>query len=219
MDTRTRFHTDMTRLSRETATLGALVADAIETSVVQLSAGDRNGSKRLIERDLDVNRRRYDIERDALTLIATQQPVARDMRQVAALIDIAGELERIGDYAKGIGQIHLNLPEAISPQVQEILDAMAQKSADMLRRSLAACEQLDAETARALQAEDDEVDELFNRLFSHVMGWQDRNGGLEQANYVLWIGHNLERTADRVTNICERVIFTATGELAIADED
>ena len=217
MDVRTQFHTDLARLARDTETLGVMVADAIEASVRLLMAGDRAGAERLIAYDVDLNGRRYSVEREALMLIATQQPVARDMRRVAALIDIVGELERIGDYAKGISEIQLKLVEPVSPQVQELLRRMAHLASDMLRRSMTACDNLDVDAARALIREDDAVDDLFNQVFSHVMQWQDRGESvLERANYVLWMAHNLERTADRVTNICERVIFTATGELGSA---
>lgn len=214
MDVRTQFHTDLVRLARDTETLGVLVADAIEASLRQLMAGDRGGAERLIEHDSDLNGRRYAIEREALTLIATQQPVARDMRRVAALIDIAGELERIGDYAKGISEIQLKLDAPMSPQVQSLLHEMAQLSAGMLRRSMVALDGLDVDEARRLIAEDDRVDDLFKQVFSHVMQWEGRGEAvLERANYVLWMAHNLERTADRVTNICERILFTTTGEL------
>lgn len=213
METRTLYHNELAKLVAETLVLGELAADAIETAVRQLVAFDRTGASRLIDGDARINERRMGLERALLQLIATQQPVARDIRLVAAMLDIAGELERIGDYAKGIATIQLKLDTELAPGVVRLLDRMVDSAVSMLRSSLTAFEILDAEAARRIVQEDDVVDGLFRELFAHVMHWGGVDDAvLERANYVLWIAHNIERTADRVTNICERVVFTATGD-------
>jgi phosphate transport system protein len=212
---REHYHHELQRLQTALISLGDVVGAAIPEAMRQVNSRDLEGSRRLFAWDRSVNRRRYDIEAETLTLIATQQPVARDMRVLAAILEIAIELERIGDYAKGIASIHLKLdPGAYDPLVLGILTRMAQKDQDMLARALEAFDLQDEALARAIIAEDDEVDALFNQVFAAVLDLaQGDSHAVERANYLLWMAHNLERTADRVTNICERVIFTVTGAM------
>jgi phosphate transport system protein len=177
-----------------------------------------DGSRRLIAQDRLVNEKRFAIEDEALVLIATQQPIATDLRVIAAMLDIAHELERIGDYAKGIAKINLLIGEA--PLIKPLIDvpAMATKARTMLHKALEAFVQRDAEMARAIPDEDDEVDALYNQVYreliTHIL---EDPSTIEGANYLLWVAHNLERSADRVTNICERVVFTVTGQMAELD--
>jgi phosphate transport system protein len=214
MQMRRQFQAGLDRLVGESVILGALAADAVESSLQQLLEGDRAGARRLIERDAQINQRRQRIELDLLGQIATQQPVARDMRLVAAMLELAGELERIGDYAKGIARIHLRMEEAVPIEQAAQLRAMSELAVAMLRDVLSAFEQMDAVAAREIIARDDAVDAHFLKLFQAVMRWDGGDEAvLERANYLLWIAHNLERTADRVTNIGERVIFMVTGSL------
>ena len=151
-------------------------------------------------------------------VIAMQQPVAVDLRVLAAVLDIADELERIGDYAKGIAKINLRIGSG--PMLKPLVDipAMAEKASDALHRSLEAFVAREVELARALPKEDDEVDFLYNQVYRELMTYiLGDPAAIEQANYLLWAAHNLERASDRVTNICERVIFTVTGELVEMD--
>jgi phosphate transport system protein len=194
--------------------LGSMVEQAIVRSVQILKQRDLDGARRLIAHDRELNRMRFDIEEQAFTLIATQGPMARDMRTVAATLAIVGELERIGDYAKGIGKITLLLGH--DPLIKPLIDIprMADKAQDMLHRALEAFMRRDVAVARALPAEDDEIDDLYNQVYRELMTFvmsDPRN--IDQANYLLWAAHNLERAADRVINICERIVFTVTGEL------
>jgi phosphate transport system protein len=153
-----------------------------------------------------------------LALIATQQPMAGDLRTLAAILDIASELERIGDYAKGIAKINLMIGE--EPFIKPLIDipAMAFKARDMLRQSLEAFARRDVDMARAIPAEDDVVDGLYNQVYRELLTYIMADPScIDQANFLLWAAHNLERAADRVTNICERVVFTVTGELMEMD--
>jgi phosphate transport system protein len=171
------------------------------------------GARQLIVQDRIINEKRYGIEADCLVAIATQQPMASDLRVLAAILDIAGELERIGDYAKGIAKINLMMGDA--PLIKPLVDVprMAQKARDMLHRALDAFVERDTELARSIPAEDDEVDDLYNQVYRELITYILADPSItEHANYLLWTAHNLERAADRVTNICERVIFTVTGE-------
>lgn len=209
---RSHFQQELDHLERETLTLGEMVAGAVIEAARLLRAGDLEAARRLIAWDRQVNRRRYATEEQALLVIATQQPVARDIRYVAAALDVVGELERMGDYAKGIASITLQLPEPLPTATLDVLDRMAEVAAGMLRDALTAFSQRDVPAARAIAARDDTVDDDFRALFRQVMGWpREPETVLEMANFALWAAHNLERAADRVTNICERIVFTETG--------
>ena len=212
------FEKNLRRLQDDLLTLGSMVEEAIIESVKVLKHRDMKKSRRLIADDRTINARRFAIEADTLALIATQQPMAGDLRVLAAILEIATELERIGDYAKGIARINLMIGEG--PLLKPLIDIpiMAEKAQYMLRRSLDAFVQRDVELARAIPAQDDQVDMLYNQVYRELMSYViDDPHHIEQANYLLWAAHNLERAADRVTNICERTIFTVTGELIEMD--
>ncbi len=211
---RETFDRELQRLQEEILTLGNMVGDALIESVKMLKQRDFEGSRRLIAHDQLINEKRFAIEADTLVLIATQQPMASDLRVLAAILVLATELERIGDYAKGIARINLMIGE--SPLLKPLIDIprMAEKARSMLHRALEAFIRRDVETARALPAEDDEVDALYNQVYRELMTYvMSDPRHIDQANYLLWAAHNLERAADRVTNICERVVFTVTGKM------
>jgi phosphate transport system protein len=211
---RQTFERDLHSLQDDLLVLGSLVEEALIESVRQLKKRDLEGSRQLIEADRQINKKRYEIENNTLTLIATQQPMAGDLRTLAAVLEIASELERIGDYAKGIANINLMIgPE---PLVKPLIDIprMAEKGRDMLHRALEAFIKRNVELARLIPPEDDEVDNLYDQVYRELMTLILANPkNIDQANYLLWVAHNLERTSDRVVNICERVVFTVTGEM------
>lgn len=217
---RETFERELQRLQGEMLALGSMVENALIESVEILKRRDMEGSRRLISQDRLINEKRFAIEADALVLIATQQPMASDLRILAAILVLATELERIGDYAKGIARINLMIGEG--PLLKPLIDIprMAEKARSMLHRALDAFIQRDVDLARAIPAEDDEVDALYNQVYRELMTFimaDPRH--IDQANYLLWAAHNLERAADRVTNICERVVFTVTGKMAEMDAE
>jgi phosphate transport system protein len=217
---RETFDRELQRLQDEILALGSMVENALVESVEILKRRDMEGSRRLIAQDRLINEKRFAIEGDALILIATQQPMARDVRTLAAILELATELERIGDYAKGIARINLMMGKG--PLIKPLIDIprMAEKARSMLHRALDAFVRGDVDLARAIPAEDDEVDALYNQVYRELMTFimsDPRN--IDQANYLLWVAHNLERSADRVTNICERVVFTVTGEMMEMDSE
>ena len=215
---RETFERELQSLQDQTMALGSMVEEAIMASVDVLKRRDMEGSRRVIAQDRLVNERRFAIESDALVLIATQQPMAGDLRTIAAVLDITSELERMGDYAKGIAKINLLIGEG--PLLKPLVDIprMAEKTCDMLHRALDAFARRDTETALAIPTEDDEVDSLYNQVYRELITYILGDPRvIEQANYLLWVAHNLERAADRVTNICERVIFTVTGKMVELD--
>jgi phosphate transport system protein len=212
--TRQIFDQELYRLQDEVLALGSMVEDALVKSVETLKKRDFIGSRRLIAGDRAINERRYAIEQETMTLIATQQPMAGDMRLLAAILEIVTELERMGDYAKGIARINLMIGE--QPLIKPLVDlpVMAQKARGMLRSALKAFVERDVEAARAIPRADDEVDALYNQIYRELISYilEDRHV-IEQANQLMWAAHNLERTADRVINLCERVVYAVTGEL------
>jgi phosphate transport system protein len=215
---RETFERELQQLQDETLALGSMVESAITDSVEILKQRDREGSQRLITQDRLLNEKRFAIESDVLALIATQQPMASDLRTLAAILDITAELERIGDYAKGIAKINLMIGE--EPFIKPLVDLpqMATKARSMLHRALDAFVQQDVEHARSIPAEDDEVDDLYNQVYRELLTLIMSNpNNIDQATFLLWTAHNLERAADRVTNVCERVIFTVTGKMIELD--
>ena len=217
---REAFERQIRQLQDDLLVLGSMVERALTEAVRALKYRDHKRSQRLIEDDQIINEKRYAIEAETLALIATQQPMATDLRVLAAVLEIAGELERIGDYAKGNARINLLIGER--PLVKPLIDlpVMAEKARDMLHQALKALVQRDVELARAIPRRDEEVDALYNQIYRELLSYIMEDPSLiEQANYLLWVAHNLERTADRVINVCERVVFTVTGELAELDTD
>jgi phosphate transport system protein len=217
---RESFDKELERLQNETLALGSMVENAIIDSVDILKRRDMEGSRRLISQDYLINEKRFAIENDAMILIATQQPMASDLRTIAAVLDIIHELERIGDYAKGIAKINLMIGE--DPLIKPLVDVprMAEKACDMLHRALEAFARRDVDLARSIPRQDDEVDHLYNQVYRELITYILADpSSIERANYLLWVAHNLERAADRVTNICERVVFTVTGKMVELDSE
>jgi len=215
---RKAFERELQHLQDETLVLGSMVEHAIMESVAVLQQRDMDGSRRVIAQDRRINEKRFAIEEESLVLIAAQQPMAGDLRIIAAVLDITSELERIGDYAKGIARINLMIGD--EPLIKPLIDVprMAEKARKMLHDALDAFVRQDIALARAIPAQDDEVDGLYNQISRELLVLVMANPRrIAQANYLLWVAHNLERAADRVTNICERVLFAVTGEMVELD--
>jgi len=212
---RKTFENEIQQVKDEVLLLGSMVEHAIIASVEAMKKRDIKGAEKIIEEDKAVNKKRFDIEKQLMILIATQQPMAHDLRLLASIMEIISELERMGDYAKGIANINVRMGE--EPLLKPLIDIprMAQIGTSMLHRSLTAFINEDVETAKAIPVEDDEVDALYNQVYRELMLIiiQDPKS-IERANWLLWTAHNLERVADRVTNICERTLFIATGEMS-----
>ena len=205
-------------LQDEILALGSMVSQALGESVIALRERNAAKAQELIQRDQEVNRKRYAIEGDCLRLMATQQPMAGDLRLLASVLEITTELERIGDYAKGIGKIILLIgPEPLMKPLVDI-PLMCEQVLKMLDRALDAFIHQDADAARSIAAEDDVVDDLYNKIYREIIGFLVENPQLfDRANYLLWAAHNLERAGDRTVNICERVLFNVTGQMAELD--
>ncbi len=211
---RKTFESEIQQVKDNVLILGSMVEKALLDAVEALKKRDIKAAEKIFIEDREINRKRFEIENHLMVLIATQQPMAHDLRLLASSMEIISELERMGDYAKGIANINIRMGDAhlLKPLID--VPRMAQKGADMLHRSLTAFVNEDVETAKKLPMEDDEVDALYNQIYRELMTFIIADPKvIERANWLLWVAHNLERFADRVTNICERTIFIATGEM------
>lgn len=217
-DTRETFDRRIQEHLESIIVLGSMVEQSLLDAVEALKERDLDRAREIYEHDQVINEKRYEIERKTLITVATQQPLATDLRRLASIIDLAGELERIGDYAKGIARIAIRLGD--QPPLKELvhIPRMAELTADMLHRAIGAFVQLDEETALSIPDEDDQVDELYNILYRELLEiMMADEDNIDRATFHLWVSHNLERAADRVTNICERTVFTASGRLTEFD--
>ena len=206
--------TKLTQIKNEIYLLGSMVEQAILDSVDTLRTRDLKEAKRVYDEDNIINEKRYALENAIIILLATQQPFARDLRLLAAMLLVVNELERMADYAKGIAKINFKIGVSdIAIPVRDFQE-MAEQGVSMLHRGLGAFIEQNPNLAVAIPEEDNIVDDLYNKIYRSTIENAIANpDNIDQANNILWIAHNLERFADRVTNICERTIFITTGEL------
>ena len=214
METRATFHKKLKAIQDDVIAMGSMVEKAIERSIGALKNRDLDLAQQIIRDDQKINRKRFEIEESCVSLIATQQPMAGDLRIIVAVLSIITELERIGDHAEGVAKIVLMIGD--EPPLKPLIDIprMAEKTVNMLRQSLDAFIKHDADTARQVASEDDEVDNLYTQVFRELLTFMAEDPRtITRATRLIWVAHNLERSADRVTNICERVVFTVTGKM------
>ena len=183
-------------------------------SVEALKQRDLTESQQLVQEDDYIDQKRYELEDRCVDLIATQQPIAGDLRAIIALLHITVELERIGDYAEGIAKISLLMGD--EPPLKPLIDIprMAEKATTMLRNSMDSLVSRDTIKANLVLKDDDEVDLLYDQVYRELLVFMLQNPQtIQRATYLLWAAHDLERIADRATNIAERVIFLVTGKM------
>jgi phosphate transport system protein len=211
---RTEFHRSLEALQEDVLVMGDMVDSALDRAMEALKQRDLEAARQIIKDDDAIDQKRVEIEEKALELIATQQPMASDLRILAAILSIISELERMGDHAEGICKIVILHGD--EPHVKPLIDLprMCLMSRDMLRRSLQAFINRDEGLARQVCNEDDRVDELWEQVWNELLLIMLQNPTtIRRATYLIWAGHNLERYADRATNIAERVVFLITGKL------
>ena len=210
---RNEFGRDLRFLQEELLAVGSMVEKAIANSVDGLKRRDLDLSRQVVQDDAIVDATRYDIEERCVNLIAKQQPMATDLRTIIAILQIVGELERMGDYASGIAKISLAMGN--DPPIKPLIDIprMADKASLMLRRSLESLVNRDIVAAQGIRADDDEVDALYDQIYRELLTFMlEDPRTITRATYLLWVAHDLERIADRATNIAKRVIYLVTGE-------
>jgi phosphate transport system protein len=197
----------------------SLVDTAIEQAMTALDQRDVALAQLVISNDQQVNQLRYEIEETSLRLLATQQPMAGDLRVVIAAIHLAVELERIGDHASGIARLVARLDSEDEIDSLHKLPKMARRARQMLQECVAAFINKDAEAAKTMIGRDDKIDKQYNKLFQETLEEMRDDNYIRRATFLLWVGHNLERIGDRSTNIAERVIFMTTGEFIETSTD
>jgi len=214
MEIRTVFHKKLREIQDDVLAMGSMVEKATSSSIEALKERDLDKAHEIIADDLKVNKKRFDIEEKCVRLIATQQPMASDLRSIICILNIITELERIGDYAEGIADVVILIGD--EPPLKPLIDIprMADKANDMLHRSLDALVNRDADMAKQIVSEDDEVDNLYDQVFRELLTFMAEDPKtITRATRLIWVAHNLERSADRVTNICERVVYMVTGKM------
>ncbi|MEX0771186.1 MAG: phosphate signaling complex protein PhoU [Balneolaceae bacterium] len=211
---RTIFQKHLDSLEQDLFTMADKVIDAIRKSVLALKNQDLNEAKRIIDNDILINNKRWEIEETCIKLIATQQPVASDLRELIAILNIITDLERMGDYAEGIARIVLKLGNSTPVKALIDIPRMEDIAIEMIQKSLRAYAERDDLKARAISTQDDEIDQLYNQIQRELISIMIEDPSkITRSTYLLWASHNLERIGDRVTNICERIIYLVTGEM------
>ncbi len=211
---RVDFDRDLRMLQDELLGLGGMVEKAVASALDALKRRDLEESEHVIRQDDLIDKKRYGIEERCVDLIATQQPIAKDLRTIIAMLHIAVELERMGDYAEGIAKISVAMGD--EPPLKPLVDIprMGDKAASMLRRSLESLINRDIVAATVVGNDDDEVDALYDQVYRELLTFMIEDPkSIRRATYLLWVAHDLERIADRATNIAERVIYLVTGKL------
>ena len=214
MHIRSNFEQEMHGLQDDLLLMGSMVEKQIGRSIEALRTLDREAAQRVVDADDEIDALRYRIEERAVQLIATQQPMASDLRVIIAALNMIVDMERMGDHAEGIAKIALMHGD--QPLVKPLVDLprMATVAARMLRNALDAFVARDAEAARKVGEEDDEIDDLYEQVYRELLTYMLRDPRtIDRATWLLWVAHNLERIADRATNIAERVVFLVTGHM------
>jgi phosphate transport system protein len=212
--TRIDFHHQLDALRGDVVAMGSMVDKAIARATDALTQRDVEAARRVIAADDAINAQRWGIEDAAVHLIAMQAPMAGDLRAIVAAIHIATDLERMGDHAAGIAKLAVVI--AAEPPVKPLVDLprMAALTRDMLAASIAAYIDADGAAARSVAERDDEVDALYNQIYRELLTYMMADPGtIDPATRLLWVAHNYERLADRITNICERVLYVVTGRI------
>lgn len=214
MRTRSGFDHDIHTLQEQILLMGNMAEKQIQRAIAALQTLDHEAARRVISGDNDVDRMRFQIEEHAIQLLATQQPMASDLRAIVAALNMIVDIERIGDYAEGIAKIVLKHEDM--PLLKPLIDIprMAELACGMLHRALDAFVERDTEAARRIEDEDDEIDMLYDQVYRELLTYMLNDPrDFDRATWLLWVAHNLERIADRATNICERVVYMTTGHL------
>ena len=201
-------------LQDEVLMMGGMVEKSIARALDALTRRDLEAAEQVIREDDYIDSKRFDIEEQCIDLIATQQPMARDLRILVSILHITVELERMGDYAEGIARINVLMGD--QPLLKPLIDVprMAEKATSMLRRSLDALVNRDTLTALQVCNDDDDVDALYDQIYRELLLFMIQDPTtIQRATYLLWVAHDLERIADRATNIAERVVYMVTGKM------
>jgi phosphate transport system protein len=211
---RATFERHLSEIEEDMLVLAGMVERAIDRSIDALRNRDTELARVVIVEDMDINRKRYETEEKCIELLATQQPMARDLRTIVAVLHVIVDLERMGDHAEGIAKIAIMLADEAPLKPYIDIPRMAEVAVRMLRGSIESFKMRDVDMARRVCDEDDEVDALYDQVYRELITFMINDPKtIERATHITWIAHNLERIADRVTNICERVVYMVQGRM------
>ena len=214
METRTTFHEHLQEVEEDVLTMGNMVVKAIDRSIEALKKRDLNQAHQIIADDAQINKQRFTIEDKCVALIATHQLIASDLRIIVAVLNIITDLERIGDYAEGIAKITIMIGDEAPLKPLIDIPRMGEITRDMIKESLQSFATRDVELAIRVVSLDSVVDSLYDQVFRELLTFMMVDTKTtNRATRLMWVAHNLERAADRATNICERVVFTVTGKM------
>jgi len=214
MEARATFQTNLQEVERDVLAMESMVAKAIDRAIEALKKRDLTLAHQIIAEDAQIDRQRFGIEEKCIGLIANEQPVASDLRIIVAVLNIIIELERIGDYADGIAKIVIMIGD--EPPLKPLIDIprMGEITIDMINKSIQAFASRDVELAMRVVSMDSVMDGLYDQVFRELLTFMMVDPKTtNRATRLIWVAHNLERAADRATNICERVVFTVTGKM------
>ena len=206
------FERKLNQVQDEVVELASMVEKAIFKSIDALKSRDIELSKQVVEDDDEIDNKQQALEDLCVDLIALEAPMAVDLRVIISAMMVANELERMGDYAEGIAKLSIAMGDL--PPLKPLIDIprMAEKSVSMLRRSIESYVGRDIEGARQVYSDDDEVDEIYEQVYRELLTYMMADPStIQRATYLLWVSHDLERVADRTTNIAERVMYLVTG--------
>lgn len=212
LTSRTILDQELAKLKENIIRLSSAADESIERAMIALQTRDVALANQIVIADEAINQIRFEIEEQALLILATQAPAASDLRTVIAAIHLAIELERIGDHASGIARLVERLENEDEIDTLHKLPKMANRARDMIRQGIDAFINSDPQLALNMIKRDDKIDRQYNKLFHESLKEMKDDNYIRRATFLLWVGHNLERIGDRATNIAERVIFMCTGE-------
>ena len=211
---RATFDREFNEVRQDLTKMGTMVTEAIRHAIEALKERDTRLAEEVVANDQHINQKRFQIEEACLELIATQQPTASDLREVVAIMHMVVEMERMGDYAAGIAKTVIMMEDEPLLKTMKRIPRMGEISCQMLTDSLQAFEKRDMEWARQIAARDTEIDELYQEVFRRLIKIMAKEPDMvTRCTYLMWCAHNVERIADRVTNIAEQIIFINTGDL------
>ena len=215
---REQFQRQIAALQDGVLEMGSMVERAVERAMQALMDRDVVLARSVIDEDKDINAVGYHLQNACISLLAQQAPMARDLRIIVSVTAIMSDLERMGDHAEGIGRIVVTMQD--EPLVKPLIDLpiMAGKATEMLRNAVQAFVDQDTDAAYRVGSADDEVDRLYDQIYADLIQIMVGDPStVEPATHLLWVAHNLERIADRATNIAERTVYSATGMLPQMD--
>ena len=210
---------DIQEITQNIIKMTSMINEGIEKALTALKTRDIHAAQDVVNHDEQINHIRYEIEAECLRVLATQNPMATDLRRVVSSIHISNELERIGDHAAGIARLVERMENEDEIDSLHKLPKMAKRAREMLNESIQAFVNTDAPAAEAMLHRDDKLDKQYNKLVRESLEEMRDDDYIRRATYLIWVGHNLERIGDRAINIAERVIFMSTGEYVEIAED